>query len=378
MPSPIATAGGTKARTDSGNGAAPAAVTPFVRASMRHREQVADLSLTQTTSDIDFPQTDVNAYGFMRYLTIFVTSTLGAGTSVTATEDAPFNMLKNIQVIEPNGSQLFNVSSGYSLYQINKLGGYFGGGYSEFKRLPPYLITVGTSALVGFVLKIPFELNERDGLGSLPNQNAAATFKLKMTLAKIADVFGGTVSTPPLVRVRVYLEAWDQPEPASNGIANQQDPPCVNTTQFWSEQIFNVSAGQQTIKLTRLGNYLRNLIFIFRSSAARSTGDTNWPDPVTLALDTRNIDVLAKGIWQSVEYERYGLTGTADATGARDNGVYPYDFCSEFDGTVGFENRDLWVPTQPSTRLELQGNFGASGVLTVLTNDVNPFGNPFI
>jgi hypothetical protein len=42
------------------------------------------------------------------------------------------------------------------------------------------------------------------------------------------------------------------------------------------------------------------------------------------------------------------------------------------------ENRDLWLPTLGSTRLELQGSFGGAGVLTVLTNDVAIAGSVFI
>jgi hypothetical protein len=84
-------------------------------------------------------------------------------------------------------------------------------------------------------------------------------------------------------------------------------------------------------------------------------------------------------------YERSGYGGAVgatipanDAAQGLDNGVFVYDFMHEFDGMLGRENRDLWLPTLGSTRLELQGSFGAAGTLTVLTNDVAIAGNVFI
>src|SRR3546814_6646853 len=67
-------------------------------------------------------------------------------------------------------------------------------------------------------------------------------------------------------------------------------------------------------------------------------------------------------IHQQFERTGYGAVVGAGTTanetpGGLDNGVRSYDFCHEFDGTIGHENRDLWLPTLGSTRLELQGSF---------------------
>jgi hypothetical protein len=84
-------------------------------------------------------------------------------------------------------------------------------------------------------------------------------------------------------------------------------------------------------------------------------------------------------------FERTGFGGALGATvpanespQGLDNSVWVYDFCSEFDGGLGRENRDLWLPTLGSTRLELQGSFGAAGALTVFTNDVAIAGSVFM
>ena len=49
-----------------------------------------------------------------------------------------------------------------------------------------------------------------------------------------------------------------------------------------------------------------------------------------------------------------------------------------FDGLLGRENRDLWLPTLGSTRLEIQGSFANAGNLTVYTNDVAIAGSVFL
>ncbi len=365
--------------------AAAVAAVPFIRASMMQREATGiDVSRQMTTSDQDFGTFDVPANGYLRALVLVVTTSGGAGTAVTATEDAPFNILKGISLAEPNGAVIQQFNSGHDMYLANRYGGYRG--YNDPRANPTYTLAVGAAANASFVLRVPVELNIKDALGPLPNQNAAATFKLRFSLARIADVFGGTVSTAPTVRVRVYTEFWAQPEMATAGAVNQTTPPAVNTTQFWTAQPYNVSAGQQSIRLTRVGNYLRNLILVFRrGGTSRVLGDADIPDPLTLWLDTRPVDLLERNNWLTQIYERtgYGSTfaGTVpplDSAGGRDAGVLPYDFTHELNGTIGHENRDLWLPTLGSTRLELQGNFPNAGVLTVLTNDVALAGNVFL
>lgn len=396
MPTSATTAGGTRqsGRGNSGN-AAVLPTVPFIRASSPHREPSGVDVLRQfTTSDQDLGVFDVPAYGYVRAIVLVVTASGGTGGSpaITLKEDAPFNALKSISITEPNGAILSSFSQGHNLQMAHKWGGYRHPIGSDFKASPTFSQFPAAGSGFAYMQRFPIEINLRDGLGSLPNQNAAATFKLRMTLAKIADVAAGTLPTTlPTVRVRVFTEAWDQPEMSSGGATNQLTPPAMNTTQFWSEQTYNVNAGQQTVRLTRVGNYIRNLIFIFRatSDGLRATADPQMPDPLTLLLDTRPVDVIERNNWKHQMFEETGYgSGYADAATYKapsadtpnglDNGVFVYDFCHEFDGLIGRENRDLWLPTLGSTRLEVAGNFGVAGTLTVLTNDVAIAGSVFL
>jgi hypothetical protein len=381
------TAGGTQQQRRGQQGAQVMPTVPFIRASAEHREPAGiDVSRAMTAADQDLGVFDIPAYGYVRSILLVVQATGGAGTSVTAAEDGPFNALKSIALTEPNGAVIAQFNSGYDCYLANKWGGYRDSRGSDFRASPTFSAVAGATGNYTYLLRIPVELNLRDGLGSLPNQNAAATFKLRLTLAGSAQVYGTVPTTLPTVRVRAYLEAWDQPETQSAGQVNQITPPAMNTTQFWSSQVYNVNAGSQTIRLTRVGNYLRDLIFVLRrGGTSRANGDADMPDPTTLYLDTRPLDIIERNNWKHQMFERTGFGGSVGATvpandtaGGLDNGVFVYDFAHEFDGTIGHENRDLWLPTLGSTRLEIQGTFANAGTLTVLTNDVAIAGSVFI
>lgn len=383
-PTAATTAGGTTQTRGNGQRQQALPTVPFIRASSEHREPTGiDVSRLMTAADQDLGVFDIPAYGYVRSIVLVVTATGGAGTSVTAAEDGPWNALKNIALTEPNGAVINQFNSGYDLaIGANKWGGYRSPEGADPKASPRFSAVAGATGNFTYVVRIPVEINLRDGLGSLPNQNAAATFKLRLTLAGSTQVYGTVPTTLPTVRVRAYLEAWDQPEAVTAGQHNQTTPPAMNTTQFWSSQTYAVNVGQNTIRLTRVGNYIRNLVFILRrGGTSRVNGEADWADPLTLYLDTRPLDIIENNNWLHQMYERTGFGGAGVANEAAkglDNGVRVYDFMHEFDDVLGRENRDLWLPTLGSTRLELQGNFANAGTLTVLTNDVAVAGSVFL
>jgi len=364
------------------------ATVPFIRASGEHIEPAGiDVSRLLTGSVQDLGVFDIPAYGFLRSLTFVVTATGGTGAGAVAAEDGPFNVLSNIALTEPNGAQIQAFNSGYDMYLAQKWGGYGFVLGSDPRSLPPYSAVAGTGGGFAFIIRMNVEMNLRDALGSLPNQNAAATFKLRMQLNASTAVYGTPPATTlPTVRVRVTQYAWDQPNPADGQNANQVSPPAVNTTQFWSTQIYNVNAGAQTLRLTRVGNYLRNVILVFRrAGTSRANGSADFPDPLTFLIDARPTAIVERNNLNTIMAERTGF-GTAqgtvipanDSPNGLDNGVFVWDYMHEFDGSLGMENRDLWQPTLGSTRYELQGTFANAGTLTVLTNDVAIAGNVFM
>lgn len=354
-------------------------LTPFPRASNLKREPGnVDVSKAFSGSDQDLGTFDLPATGYARSVVILLEATGGAGTGAVAAEDGPFNAIKNISISEPNGSTVPFFNSGYELMLANKFGGYRFA--NDPRQSPVFQAVAGTGGNFTVLMRIPLELTIREALGALPNQDAASTFKLRATLAKSTDVYSSPpITTLPTVRFRAWLESWEQPAPSTGSVANETTPPAMNTTQFWSVTPYNQNAGQAKTRLTRMGNYVRNFIFVFRRTAStRANGDADWPAQITLWYDGRPIDVIDKNVWIQQVYERYGYFGTPDTAGARENGVYPYDFCHELIGKVGQETRDLWLETLSSTKFEIEGSWGNAGTLTVLYNDVAVAGNVFL
>lgn len=373
----LGTSGGTS-QTTAGKGAqqAPAIVKPFYRATMEHRE-LAGLDITRalTTADQDLGSLPIPAYGYLRSILLHVTISGGVGGTAFQ-PDAPFSIIKNIVIQEPNGATIVQFNTGYDLFLAGKYGGYRAN--NDPRAHPFFAATLPNGS---FMLRIPLELRNRDGLGALPNQNSAAAFQLRLTLAGSGQVYTAVPGTQPNVRIRAFAEEYDQPAVTSDGTANATTPPAMNTTQYWSPQVYPITVGQNMIRLTRVGNYIRNLVFIYRDAAGNRLPQTSFPDVTQLYYDTRPFDTIQADQWRSQVYERYEYGGRGIANEAAlglDNGVLPYDFCHEFDGTVGFELNDGWLPTLSSTRLELQGTFPTAGTLTVLTNDVSVAGNVFI
>lgn len=366
----------------------PVATVPFIRASGEHIEPTGiDVSKVMTAAVQDLGVFDIPAYGFLRSLVFVVTASGGNGAGVTAAEDGPFNAITNIALTEPNGAQILAFNSGYDMYLAQKWGGYGFIQGNDPRSHPTYSAVAAGSGNFSFVLRMSTELSVRDALGSLPNQNAAASFKLRMQLNASTAIYSVVPATTlPTVRVRVTQYAWDQPNPTDGQNTNQTAPPAVNTTQFWSTQIFNMNAGAQTQRLTRVGNYLRTLVMVYRrAGTSRVNGQADFPDPLTLLIDARPVAIIERNNFSTIMAERTGF-GCAigatipayDAAEGLDNGVFVWDYTHEFDGSLGTENRDLWQPTLGSTRVEIQGTFGNAGTLTVLTNDVSITGNVFV
>lgn len=364
---------------------APVSVVPFTRSAREHEEIFVDITQQIGASAVQLPQQDVAAYGYLRGIDLLVEATGGVGgaATVAAAEDAPWSALAEVVLKDVNGAPIVGPLSGYDLYLLNKWGGYDANQPDPKQRRSYSAVATGAGASgnFSFSLRIPVEVNRRDGLGALANMNAASTYKVAVTLAPSSAIYTtAPATTLPSVRVRATLEAWTQPTPADlRGNPQAQTPPAHGTTAYWSKTTLNIASGTQQPRLPRVGNYLRNVILVMRDNAgSRSVGGGYFPDPMAVYWDTRLLTQRLRTKWQDTMVRRADMTGANEAARGLDNGVFVYDFCHDFDGLIGNELRDGWLPTTQSTRLEVQGTFTGAGVLTVLTNDVAPQGEIFV
>jgi len=201
--------------------------------------------------------------------------------------------------------------------------------------------------------------------------NAASSLKLYFAINSLANIFSVLPTNAPTFRVRASIETWLVPQGEdSNGIPNTLTPPALGCYQRWLKSTFPVVAGQNTFRMPNVSNYLRTMVFVFRS-AAFTRNDSNFPSTMLLNLDGYARDSIRDYEVRQRMYEDYGYLEAVAASGLGiETGVFVWNWSHELDGKPGYETRELYVVTNSATRLELTGTFGASGTLDVLWNDV--------
>lgn len=363
------------------NGERPQVLIPFTKASREHTEG-AFVDNTVSAASFGAGPTqigpfDIPAFGYARSILLLVQATGGAAglNNAVSAADGPWSVIRSVVLKDVNGQPIIGPFTGYDLMLVNKWGGY---SFDGDPTRHPSFSDVATTGNFTFRLRLPIEIVARNALGALANMNASSTYKLEITVADNADVYSTSPDTLPAVRFRAYLEAWAPPSAQdARGNPQETEPRGLGTTQYWSKATYNTAVGANTIRLARVGNLIRTLIFVVRDeNNAREGADA--PDPLQLHLDGRIIHNEASLIRRDLMAERYGYALEAVTNADDDEGVFVYDFSHDFDGKPGGELGDLWLPSVQSTRFEFVGTISnAAGTLDVLTNDIAPVGALF-
>jgi len=346
---------------------------------------------------------DVKAYDYMRSIVLYVQTTSAGGGTTTSTfsSDAVFNTLSYIRVKQPNGQTMYSVSSGYHGAMIQKYGLVRPSPWAIDPRQDPLYNNVGlgsqatlggnvagTTPSINFAIRIPFELDLRDALGALPNKDAAAPFTIELGLNSTSTIFNVAPQTAPTIKITPVLEAYDQPPEELDGKRVDTTPPNMNTLQRWTEQSITMVSGSFDARVRKLGNYVRELIFITKNtSSVRQTAANGWSDPVQIVLDEDIKDNLSLRTWEKDISEIWGygaLFGGAtvspalDTAGGMDTGVFPYQYCVTRDDPFP-EDVAKYLPTIESEDYLLRGqSWGANvGKMVVLKCEVLPRGDIF-
>lgn len=366
-----------------------ASVVPFVRGSGKGKYKFFSKSgVTLTTATQDLGPIDVKAYDYMRSILVTCTTTANGGATGTAQADGPFNVFTNMAVKQPNGQTMYQTSSGIHAAFIQKYG--YNRAESDPRADPNFLVN-GSQAT--FALRIPFELDLRDALGSLPNKDAAAPFSLELSLNTLTNVFGSGQGTSPTFTIEAWLEAYDQPPTTLNGQPVQTTPPNMNTLLRWTEQNITMSTGQFDARVRKLGNYLRMLIPIMKNSSGARIVTNGWADPVQIVLDEDVKDNISQADWQRRIWEVWGYGGIQPGTAATlgtassipvqidspngaDTGVWPIPYF--LDGRDPTENANFYLPTIESEDYLLRGSWGSAvSKMVMLVGEVLPQGDIF-
>lgn len=352
-----------------GSSAASPLIVPFARAAKGHIEQGQTQTLASgswTAGQVQ--QYQVPTFGYMSSLIATITGSGGSGTAtVTAAADAPWNLFSNVLFTDVNGTPIVNLD-GYGLYLAMTWGGYRNYRYDQ-STFGFTAIATGANASGNFKYKIeiPAEF-ATDALGCLPNMDASAQYRMNLTYNGPSSFYGVAPTNVPSISTLLELNARTRP-PQTDMYGNPQStqPPSAGTVQYWTSQIFNLSSGQNTLQLTRVGNLIRNHILVFRDSGgSRANADSTGVTPTTIEFDwdagiryKMNVDTQ-----RELNYLAYGWDVPA--------GVVVFPNTLDPEAIPGHEYGQQWMSTVGSTLLKLQFTNSAAGTLQVITNDIVP------
>jgi hypothetical protein len=365
---------------------APSAGVSFVRGSGEGRYVFEVQSGLSLASAADIGPIDIKAYDYMRSILLYVQATGGSSASAsTLAADGPFNALSYVRVKQPNGQTMYSVSSGFHAAMIHRYGLSRTAVLSDPKLdLATYSTGNGSNGNFSFAIRIPFELDLRDALGSLPNKDAAAPFTLEIGTNASSTIWSTIGATVPTLKITPVLEAYDQPPETLDGKPVETTPPNMNTLQRWTEQSITMVSGAYDARIRKLGNYVRELIFISKnSSSVRQTAANGWSDPQQIVLDEDVKDNIPLWLWEKDMYETWGVNtfdsdASTGATFAQYQGVFPYQYAVN-RRLPDVEDVAKYLPTIESEDYILRGqNWGSSvGKLVVLKCEVLPRGDIF-
>lgn len=376
----------TQATVQSGTAQQAPAQIPFTRAARKKSRLIGQYGpTTLATTANNLPPISIPANGYMRSLTLDITGTTsGNSAAVAFANDAPFNILSGVAFFAANGDTILSQMDGFALYALNKYGAFSTTGANDPLRDPTFSKTTGSGSTGGsfhFQIDIPLEFDARDGAGALTNMAANQSFLLNLTLNTIANVYTTAPTSAPTVSITITAKYWSAPTPANlQGIPQQQAPNNANLTSIVQVATPNVTPStQQDIQLPNVGNTIRSLIFIARTSSGART-EVDWPGVFGLEVNNDTWEYLTKNNWRyqmAKQYDLFGGITAAPTLNSLDNGVYVYtgfisDGASGDDVVAGSSNRDLMLVTGSGTGLNINANTWGSGIasLQVLTNSL--------
>jgi hypothetical protein len=293
---------------------------PFIVGSNQYRESpFSDVSVQLGANSAE-TVAPVTPGGFLRGVTIQVTSTLGVIGGAALVADAPWSILSNLSLEDISGGPVLYGMSGFAHYIAQK---YFRPWAGDPTKRSDFSNTINPA----FTLQFFVEITET--LAVLANTDARAQYRLRYTLAPgvQSGQFGLTTIAPttqPTVRVKCSLESWAQPDLQDLlGHPIEQEPGGVIASRFLMHENPPVNSGNNVTRLTLVGNEIRALALIFRNGDATKTRQ-NLTDANAGAIDFR---LDNRRLWKALPsqlVERmqdfYPLLGAG--TWTREAGVY--------------------------------------------------------
>lgn len=377
------------------------AAIPFSAATHRYREKFYTTTwgaptggTTAWTSGDASPPGGVvkSAPPYLRAIELCVTTKTAGSSGGTYNADSLYNFFSQVAVTQPGGEEMFGGPT-FSGFHAGMAALHSGWKYANDPQTLPSWNTSVTSPQ--FVLPIVFEIHGQFGIGSLPNADATAPWKIQLTTNGLTTGTSGGVyqtaptTTNPTMQVDYFNNGWTLPSPTNPlnpNLTQEVAPAMLGTLNKWTvQQVVIPASSSFNANLVRKGNAMRNLVFILRGASNARQALSNYPDPFTVKWDGSVLRANDKPLLVvDDEYKTRGGQAAATATTP-----WPGVMALQMADLAGLDDQAVaqglgmdafWGTTQTAT-LELDGTWGANGtLLEILTNDtqwVNLAGNPY-
>lgn len=305
---------------------------------------------------------NVTPGGFLRGVTMQITSTGGVIGSGVLASDAPYSILQSCTLEDISGGPVLYPMGGFQYAMMQK---YFRPWDGDPSKHSTYSATINPSFTLRFFAEV------KDTLGVLANTDARAQYRFRFTLAAAnqAGPYGLTTTaatTNPTVTVKLYIEAWAQPDIQDLlGNSIQQIPDGIVCSRFVMHEQPQITSANNVVRHTLVGNEIRGLIWIVRNGDANHTR-VDLTDANAGAMDFR---LDARRLWkqtpsQLVEEMQSFYPFLGSGVWVREAGVFviprfggPPVAGSNIDG-----QGEYWLQTVEQTLLQLE--FGGADVTT--------------
>ena len=329
---------------------------PFLVGSNAYREAPFSTVVQQLDGNPHETVVNITPGGFLRGITMQVTSAGGViGTGVLAA-DAPTSIVSNITLEDISGGPILYPMGAFAYSMVQKYQRPWDG---DPAKRPTYSASINPA----FTLRCFAEV--KDTLAVLANTDARAQYRFRYTLApgNQAGPYGLTTTAPttqPTVTVKLYIESWAQPD-LQDLLGNpiQQLPPGLVASRFVMHEQPAINGGNNVIRETLTGNELRGIGLIVRNGDANKSR-VDLTDANAGAIDFR---LDARRLWkmtpsQIVEEMNAFYQFLASAAWTRETGVFwiPRYAGPTSAGDAFAGQGEYWLQTVEQTLLQLEFN----------------------
>lgn len=330
---------------------------PFMVGSNLYREApFSTTTFAMGASSQEFVN-NVTPGGFLRGITMQVTSSGGVIGSGVLSNDGPYGILQSCSLEDISGGPILYPMGGYQYALAQKY-------LRPWEGAPEKRVVFSNTINPAFTLRFFAEV--KDTLAVLANTDARAQYRFRYTVAAAnqAGPYGLTTTaatTNPTLVIKLYIESWAQPD-LNDLLGNpiQQIPDGLACSRFLMHEQPVITSANNVVRETLTGNELRGLIFVVRNGDANHTR-VDLTDANAGAIDFR---LDARRIWkmtpsQLIEemtafYQMLAL-GTAGGW-TRETGVF---VVPRYSGPVNSGDNfagqgEYWLQTVEQTLLQLE------------------------